>query len=313
MGQVTRILMRRRKFTESARMYQTLSKEVGLLSRNWWSGDQWPKRLEWIEISGIRGWAGERVEFPFPLMAICGENGVGKSTILQAAASIYRSRGAAAGYFAPQFFPDTPWDKIKDATIKCAVREGQTPREGSVRKPTAPWLGNRERRERNVRYLDLRRTQPIVAQRGYQKMIKTGSSEVGSATFDPQILARYLAIVGRRYSSGKHSWTSTDANLKVAIVGSSGANYSAFHQGAGENTVADLHKFNSPAWLKHIQKANAALGGLTPEKMAYLRPGEAYLWSSKATDDAFCKGAIKVKCRPRVTQHGGATKTAVGE
>ena len=72
-----------------------------------------------------------------------------------------------------------------------------------------------------------------------------------------------------------------------------------------------LHKFNSPAWLKHIQKANAALGGLTPEKMAHLRPGEAYVWSSKATDDAFTKGAIKVKCRPRVTQHGGVTKTAV--
>ena len=74
-----------------------------------------------------------------------------------------------------------------------------------------------------------------------------------------------------------------------------------------------LHKFNSPAWLKHIQKANAALRGLTPEKMAGLRPGEAYIWSSKATDTAFCGGAIKVKCRPRVTRHGGATKTAVGE
>ncbi|WP_291156682.1 methylation-associated defense system ATP-binding protein MAD8 [Gemmatimonas sp. UBA7669] len=72
-----------------------------------------------------------------------------------------------------------------------------------------------------------------------------------------------------------------------------------------------LHRFNSPAWLKHIQKANAALGGLTPEKMAHLRPGEAFVWSSKATDDAFSKGAIKVRCRPRATQHGGATKTAV--
>lgn len=72
-----------------------------------------------------------------------------------------------------------------------------------------------------------------------------------------------------------------------------------------------LHKFNSPAWLKHIQKANAALAGLTPEKMAHLRPGEALVWSSKATDEAFSKGAIKVRCRPRVTQHGGATKTAV--
>lgn len=74
-----------------------------------------------------------------------------------------------------------------------------------------------------------------------------------------------------------------------------------------------LHKFNSPAWLKHIQKANAALGALTPEKMAHLRPGEAYVWSSKATDEAFSKGAIKVRCRPRATQHGGGTKTAVNE
>ena len=72
-----------------------------------------------------------------------------------------------------------------------------------------------------------------------------------------------------------------------------------------------LHKFNSPAWLKHIKKANAALAGLTPEKMAHLKPGEAYVWSSKASDDAFSKGALKVRCRPRVTQHGGATKTAV--
>ncbi len=73
-----------------------------------------------------------------------------------------------------------------------------------------------------------------------------------------------------------------------------------------------LHKFNSPAWLKHIQKANAALGALTPEKMANLRPGEAFVWSSKATDEAFTKGAVRIHCRPRVTHHGGATKTAVG-
>ncbi len=72
-----------------------------------------------------------------------------------------------------------------------------------------------------------------------------------------------------------------------------------------------LHKFNSPAWLKHIQKANAALGGLSAEKMAELRAGEAYVWSSKATDEAFTQGAIKIRCRPRATQHGGATKTAV--
>lgn len=72
-----------------------------------------------------------------------------------------------------------------------------------------------------------------------------------------------------------------------------------------------MHKFNSPAWLKHIQKANAALGELTSDKMSHLGTGEAYVWSSKASDESFTKGAVKIKCRPRITQHGGSTKTAV--
>ena len=63
--------------------------------------------------------------------------------------------------------------------------------------------------------------------------------------------------------------------------------------------------------LVHVQKANAALDELTPAKLAALGPGEAYIWSSKSTDDAFTRGVVKVRCRPRVTLHGGGTKTAV--
>jgi hypothetical protein len=74
-----------------------------------------------------------------------------------------------------------------------------------------------------------------------------------------------------------------------------------------------MHKFNSPAWLKHLQKANTALGGLNSDKMSRLGTGEAYIWSSKASDDSFTQGAVKIKCRPRATQHGGGTKTAVSK
>ena len=77
------------------------------------------------------------------------------------------------------------------------------------------------------------------------------------------------------------------------------------------STQIILHKFNSPAWLKHIQKANSALDAITPAKLASLSPGAAYVWSSKATDDAVTRGAVKIRCRPRVTMHGGGTKTAV--
>ncbi|MGW7073877.1 methylation-associated defense system ATP-binding protein MAD8 [Streptomyces sp. NPDC054866] len=73
-----------------------------------------------------------------------------------------------------------------------------------------------------------------------------------------------------------------------------------------------LHKFTSPAWLKHLQKANTAFAGLRAEQLAQLQPGEAYVWASKATDPAFTHGAVRVRCRPRVTKHGGGTKTASG-
>ncbi len=72
-----------------------------------------------------------------------------------------------------------------------------------------------------------------------------------------------------------------------------------------------LHRFNSPGWLKHLQKANTALAGLTSAKMNALTPGEAYIWAGKATDPAFTRGAVKVSLRPRITRHGGGTRTAV--
>jgi hypothetical protein len=72
-----------------------------------------------------------------------------------------------------------------------------------------------------------------------------------------------------------------------------------------------LHRFNSPGWLKHLQKANTALADLTSAKMNALAPGEAYIWAGKATDPAFTRGAVKISLRPRITRHGGGTRTAM--
>jgi predicted ATPase len=66
-----------------------LSKEMRRLQGRWETGTAWPKRLEWVEIEGLRGWEGQRFSLPFPIMAVVGENGAGKSTVLQCAASVY--------------------------------------------------------------------------------------------------------------------------------------------------------------------------------------------------------------------------------
>ena len=73
-----------------------------------------------------------------------------------------------------------------------------------------------------------------------------------------------------------------------------------------------LHKFNSPQWLKHIQKSVIQLNSLSPSDMSILRPGEAFLWATKANDHTLTSKPVKITTRPRVTKHGGATKQATG-
>lgn len=72
-----------------------------------------------------------------------------------------------------------------------------------------------------------------------------------------------------------------------------------------------LHRFNSPNWIRHIQRSLAALGELTPQMFASLGPGEAFAWSNKSTDISFTRRPVKVRMRPRVSKHGGSTRMAV--
>ena len=69
-----------------------------------------------------------------------------------------------------------------------------------------------------------------------------------------------------------------------------------------------LHRFNSPQWLKHVQKSITQLASLTPKDMANLQQGEAFLWTNKSNHRQFTQMALKVKMRPRLTQHGGETQ-----
>ena len=75
-----------------------LSNEIRRLETKWQTGNSWPKFLEWLEIKDIRGWSGQRVPLAFPIVAIVGENGSGKSTILRPPLAPIRTRPAKAGF-----------------------------------------------------------------------------------------------------------------------------------------------------------------------------------------------------------------------
>lgn len=224
--------------------------EMRRLRAKWMMNTGWPKRLDWIEIVGLRGWRGQRFSCGFPIMAIVGENGSGKSTIMQCAASIYRPAGLSPleGRFASDFFPDTPWELVRSAEIRYAVRERNQPSQGSVRKPGERWRGNPERRERNVEYIDLSRIQPVSARVGFSKLAKAQYNETGAVEFDQDRLSRLSQIMGRHYDLAKMSLTDADTRRAVPVLAHEGATFSGFHQGAGETTIAELLETDLPRY-----------------------------------------------------------------
>lgn len=224
-----------------------ISKEVRLLQNKWLSGQGFPKRLEWIEIDGLRGWSNQRIELSFPITALVGENGVGKSTVLQAIAVSYQSSDT---HFASDFFPNTTWETVKGATIRTSIREGANSSSTitSVRKPTNKWRGNPDRPLRPVVYIDLRRIQPILARFGYGRLANPQLKEEAADAFDTSTLNRLSNVMGRRYEFAKLSVTDMDKTRPVPVLQREGAAFSGFHQGAGEVAMAELMKKPIPKY-----------------------------------------------------------------
>ena len=78
------------------------------------------------------------------------------------------------------------------------------------------------------------------------------------------------------------------------------------------SSVVLTHKFNSPQWLRHIQKSITQLNPLQASDLSALNPGEAFLWATKSDDKNITNKPTKIFTRPRVTKHGGSTIKATG-
>jgi predicted ATPase len=228
-----------------------LSNEVRRLERSWTNEAAWPKRLEWIEISGLRGWIGQRIEFQFPIVAISGENGSGKSSIIQAAASVYRESTPKIGkYYASEFFPSTTWDTIEDASIKFSAQEGDRRTESSIRKKTERWKGNAQRPARPVLYFDLSRVLPVGGRVGYARIAKSKHKELtaSSLPFDQTRLDRLSYILNHKYVAARMALTDVDAARRVPILQRKATGYSGYHQGQGETTITELLQTDHPKY-----------------------------------------------------------------
>jgi len=223
-----------------------ISNQVRRLSTKWETGNGWPKRLEWLEIKGIRGWTEQRIKFDYPIVAIVGENGSGKSTILQSAACSYVDSDRP--YYPTEFFPETAWDTLSDVRITAGVLQGQQHITHSIRKPTTRWLGQPERPERRIEYIDLSRLQPVGTRVGYARIAKNRHIENSATDFSTEQLQRLSGIMGRDYDHAKMALSDIDDRREIPVLTKSNQPYSGFHQGSGETTIAELLKAHLPQY-----------------------------------------------------------------
>ncbi|WP_236967670.1 ATP-dependent nuclease [Microbacterium aurantiacum] len=199
----------------------------------------WPLFLTSIKIDGLRGWTGQAVEFRYPVVAVAGTNGAGKSTVLKAAAAAYQAPAGSptVTYYADDFFPSTPWEQVSGVILAYTVRQGDETSSYTVRKPTSRWRGAPERKRRAVYFLDISRIQPANTLIGYGRTAQEVISQGTEKPLTDSQVTQLNRTLGRTYDSAR---IDENQGKQVGILTQGGVPYSNFHQGAGEDSVLDL-------------------------------------------------------------------------
>ncbi|QOV22416.1 ATP-dependent nuclease [Anabaenopsis elenkinii] len=202
---------------------------------------QWPKFLDSVSIDGLRGWNGQSIHFAFPVTAIVGENGTGKSTFLKASACAYENEvDKKRTYYPSSFFIDTHWDSISGVNLSYTVRQGSQVSSFKIKKPTKRWVFPEKRIKRQVFIFDIARTLPLDASVGYAKIAKLAASEISTDEITLDYRKFLSHILGRDYTKARFAISDVDANREVGLLTREFGEISQFHQGAGEDTTLDL-------------------------------------------------------------------------
>ncbi len=201
---------------------------------------------------GLRGIKHMQIHCEYPLTAICGCNGSGKSTMLALAALAFHS---PSGHLAPNairvpsvdesytyytfrdFFYKGPTDPdITGVNISWTYYKNGIETDLRIRKRSDKWMHYERRPRRPVYYLDMSRALPAIEQRALRNHFGASKRVIKNAGLDPKYLGYLDRIMGRKYREA------TDLMVQKHVLRSADyqGTYSGFSMGAGEDIIIGL-------------------------------------------------------------------------
>lgn len=196
------------------------------------------KYLSKLSLRPVRGFDGESVTFDFPVTAIVGPNGGGKTTILGAAACAYKSIQPRR-FFAKSGKYD---EAMKDWSIEYEIVDRSLSSKESTRRTASfknsKW--NRDALDREVLVFGVSRTVPVNERVELSKCISNNFSVPSSqvSDFNESVRKAVSRILGKDIAKFKQLSIGTSGRVTL-LTGQTkeDKSYSEFHFGAGESSV----------------------------------------------------------------------------
>jgi hypothetical protein len=193
------------------------------------------KYLRTVKLSKIRGFSGAAVSFDFPVTALIGPNGGGKSTFLGAAACAYKA--IKPGLFFPKSsIGDSSMSQWsieyelidKDINPSSIIRRSCKFRQLKWRRDSIA--------KRRVSYFGISRTVPAGERREFKKLMHPSYKHTEPLQILPDQAATEIErILGRPVRDFKRTKVASAGTFHVGL--NRGNEYSEFHFGAGESSI----------------------------------------------------------------------------
>lgn len=188
-----------------------------------------------ITMRNLRGFSDESVDFKYPVTALIGTNGGGKSTILGACGIVYKK--ISPGQFFPKSFIGD--DSMADWKVEYELIDKSKSTEKSlvrsVRFKEARWRRD-DSPERNVVYIEIQRTVPAGELSRFKRFLKGDSSAVTLGELSSDTIKYATAILDKDISHYRVAQLKNGEST-MYVGSTSGKGYSQFHFGAGEASV----------------------------------------------------------------------------